>query len=49
LQLYGFSAKLPTIKAALTITGRGVITLPTQFRKTLGTCGSVPTYVQKRL
>jgi AbrB family looped-hinge helix DNA binding protein len=36
LQHYCFSAKLPSMKTTLTITGRGVITLPTQFRKALG-------------
>src|SRR5512137_1503322 len=36
LHLYCFSVKLQNMKTTLTITGRGVITLPTQFRKALG-------------
>jgi AbrB family looped-hinge helix DNA binding protein len=36
LHFFCFSAKLPTMKTTLTITGRGVITLPTKLRKALG-------------
>jgi antitoxin PrlF len=36
LQYYRFSAILLTMKANLTMTGRGVITLPAKLRKALG-------------
>jgi bifunctional DNA-binding transcriptional regulator/antitoxin component of YhaV-PrlF toxin-antitoxin module len=36
LQYYGFSVILRIMKTTLTMTGRGVITLPTKLRKALG-------------
>ncbi len=38
MQLCCFSVKLPDMKTTLTITGRGVITLPARLRKAMGLC-----------